>query len=146
MALFVLGVSNAMGHYDRCPAGRGGEPHAHAQSVQSSVVFSWIAGDAGLLRSLECRRSITEPDYRRLDGHSLYRHQSEGQRLLLFQRSKVGDPDVSFSAFMFLWVTMIMIGTFFRGPGWNLFWPWQRWDPAQSRRSDQRRFAVSFWL
>jgi hypothetical protein len=24
---------------------------------------------------------------------------------------------------------MIIIGTFFRGPGWNLFWPWQRWDP-----------------
>ena len=21
------------------------------------------------------------------------------------------------------------IGTFFRGPGWNLFWPWQKWDP-----------------
>ena len=24
---------------------------------------------------------------------------------------------------------MIIIGTFFRGPGWNLFWPWQFWDP-----------------
>ena len=31
--------------------------------------------------------------------------------------------------FHVLWVTMIIIGTFFRGPGWNLFWPWQRWDP-----------------
>jgi hypothetical protein len=31
--------------------------------------------------------------------------------------------------FHILWVTMIMIGTFFRGPGWNLFWPWQKWDP-----------------
>jgi len=31
--------------------------------------------------------------------------------------------------FHILWVTMIIIGTFFRGPGWNLFWPWQRWDP-----------------
>ncbi len=34
-----------------------------------------------------------------------------------------------FLGFHVLWVTMIMIGTFFRGPGWNLFWPWQRWDP-----------------
>jgi len=30
--------------------------------------------------------------------------------------------------FHVLWVTMIIIGTFFRGPGWNLFWPWQHWD------------------
>ena len=34
-----------------------------------------------------------------------------------------------FFGFHVLWVSMIMIGTFFRGPGWNLFWPWQRWDP-----------------
>jgi len=30
--------------------------------------------------------------------------------------------------FHVLWVVMIIIGTFFRGPGWNLFWPWQFWD------------------
>ncbi len=34
-----------------------------------------------------------------------------------------------FLGFQVLWVSMIIIGTFFRGPGWNLFWPWQRWDP-----------------
>jgi hypothetical protein len=34
-----------------------------------------------------------------------------------------------FFGFHLLWVSMIIIGTFFRGPGWNLFWPWQRWDP-----------------
>ena len=34
-----------------------------------------------------------------------------------------------FFGFHVLWVSMIIIGTFFRGPGWNLFWPWERWDP-----------------
>jgi hypothetical protein len=34
-----------------------------------------------------------------------------------------------FFGFHVLWITMIIIGTFFRGPGWNLFWPWQKWDP-----------------
>ncbi|MFB3123490.1 MAG: cytochrome C [Candidatus Binatia bacterium] len=34
-----------------------------------------------------------------------------------------------FLGFHILWVSMIIIGTFFRGPGWNLFWPWDRWDP-----------------
>ena len=30
--------------------------------------------------------------------------------------------------FMFLWVFLIIIGVFFRGPGWNIFMPWERWD------------------
>jgi len=30
--------------------------------------------------------------------------------------------------FIVLWISLIMLGTFFRGPGWNLFWPWQEWD------------------
>src|SRR5712675_2147271 len=31
--------------------------------------------------------------------------------------------------FLVLWVGMISIGVFFRGPGWNLFMPWDFWDP-----------------
>jgi Cytochrome b(C-terminal)/b6/petD len=34
-----------------------------------------------------------------------------------------------FLGFHVLWIVTIIIGTFFRGPGWNLFWPWQHWDP-----------------
>jgi hypothetical protein len=30
--------------------------------------------------------------------------------------------------FHVLWVSLIIIGTFLRGPGWNWFWPWQQWD------------------
>jgi len=30
--------------------------------------------------------------------------------------------------FLVLWVALIILGTFFRGPGWNLFMPWQEWD------------------
>ncbi|HJN02219.1 MAG: cytochrome C [Nitrospinota bacterium] len=31
--------------------------------------------------------------------------------------------------FLVLWIALIILGVFFRGPGWNLFWPWQYWDP-----------------
>ena len=34
-----------------------------------------------------------------------------------------------FFGFHVLWVVLIIIGTFLRGPGWNWFWPWQEWDP-----------------
>ena len=30
--------------------------------------------------------------------------------------------------FVILWVSMILIGTFIRGPGWQWFWPGQTWD------------------
>ena len=30
--------------------------------------------------------------------------------------------------FLGLWIIPIIIGVFFRGPGWNLFWPWEEWD------------------
>lgn len=33
-----------------------------------------------------------------------------------------------FLGFHILWVSLIIIGTFLRGPGWNWFWPWQTWD------------------
>src|SRR6476646_167743 len=30
--------------------------------------------------------------------------------------------------FIVLWIAMIIIGTFIRGPGWQWFWPGQNWD------------------
>jgi hypothetical protein len=30
--------------------------------------------------------------------------------------------------FLIMWVSLIVLGTFFRGPGWNLFLPWEEWD------------------
>lgn len=37
--------------------------------------------------------------------------------------------NIFFFGFFVLWVFLIVIGVFFRGPGWNLFWPWDYWDP-----------------
>jgi hypothetical protein len=30
--------------------------------------------------------------------------------------------------FHILWILLIIIGVFMRGPGWLWFWPWQEWD------------------
>jgi len=30
--------------------------------------------------------------------------------------------------FVVLWVALIVLGTFMRGPGWYYFWPWEYWD------------------
>jgi hypothetical protein len=31
--------------------------------------------------------------------------------------------------FLILWIALIVQGVFMRGPGWNFFWPWEKWDP-----------------
>ncbi|MEK6608321.1 MAG: cytochrome C [Myxococcota bacterium] len=31
--------------------------------------------------------------------------------------------------FLMLWIALIALGTFLRGPGWYFFGPWQYWDP-----------------
>jgi len=36
---------------------------------------------------------------------------------------------VFFFGFFGLWVIPIVLGVFFRGPGWNIYMPWEYWDP-----------------
>lgn len=31
--------------------------------------------------------------------------------------------------FHILWILLIIVGVFMRGPGWLWFWPWQEWNP-----------------
>ncbi len=31
--------------------------------------------------------------------------------------------------FFVLWIALVFVGTFLRGPGWNFFAPWDVWDP-----------------
>src|ERR1700740_65199 len=53
--------------------------------------------------------------------------------------------------FVGLWVLMIVIGTFIRGPGWMWFWPGQTWDAqrvefAVNRNLDQIFGINGAWL
>ena len=53
--------------------------------------------------------------------------------------------------FVGLWVVMIVIGTFIRGPGWMWFWPGQTWDAervdyAVNRNLDEVFGINGSWL
>lgn len=52
---------------------------------------------------------------------------------------------VALSVFLFglvgLWLPLIVIGTFFRGPGWGWFWPWERWDAEAVADHPSRNLA-----
>ncbi|HTP80818.1 MAG TPA: cytochrome C [Bacteroidota bacterium] len=52
----------------------------------------------------------------------------KGNGYYTFKERKFAISVFSFG-FLILWVFLIFIGTFLRGPGWNFFWLWEKWDP-----------------
>ncbi len=48
--------------------------------------------------------------------------------------------------FIGLWVLMIFIGTFIRGPGWMWFWPTQTWDHSRLEYAVNRNLDQIFGL
>lgn len=52
----------------------------------------------------------------------------KGNGYYTFKERKFAILTFSFG-FIILWVALIVLGTFMRGPGWNFFWPWEKWDP-----------------
>lgn len=58
---------------------------------------------------------------------------------------------ITFSfGFIMLWVLLIVFGTFFRGPGWNFFWLWEKWDPhkvvALTNVNLSEKFGIQSYL
>lgn len=47
---------------------------------------------------------------------------------------------------MGLWILLIVVGTFFRGPGWGWFWPGEPWDPHRSVDAPSRSWADLFGI
>lgn len=47
--------------------------------------------------------------------------------------------------FLVLWVVLIVLGTFLRGPNWNFFGPFEPWDPHKSDPLNNINLATMFW-
>ncbi len=48
--------------------------------------------------------------------------------------------------FLILWVTLIFLGTFLRGPGWNFFGPYEEWDPHKVVVLNNINLSEYFWV
>ncbi|MEX2175974.1 MAG: hypothetical protein WD872_16550 [Pirellulaceae bacterium] len=48
--------------------------------------------------------------------------------------------------FLVLWVTLIVMGTFLRGPNWNFFGPYEIWDAHKVEALNNRDLADYFWI
>ncbi len=47
--------------------------------------------------------------------------------------------------FLELWITLIILGTFFRGPNWNIFGPFEYWDPHKVLALNNKDLSQMFW-
>lgn len=48
--------------------------------------------------------------------------------------------------FIVLWVILIVLGTFMRGPNWNFFGPFEPWDPHKNVPLNNINLSDLFWL
>lgn len=48
--------------------------------------------------------------------------------------------------FVILWVTLIVLGTFLRGPNWNFFGPFEPWDVHKNVPLNNINLSEIFWL
>jgi hypothetical protein len=48
--------------------------------------------------------------------------------------------------FLVLWVVLIVLGTFLRGPNWNFFGPFETWDPHKVVPLNNVNLSELFWL
>jgi len=48
--------------------------------------------------------------------------------------------------FLEMWVTLIILGTFFRGPNWNIFGPFEYWDPHKVLALNNIDLSQYFWV
>jgi hypothetical protein len=48
--------------------------------------------------------------------------------------------------FLVLWVVLIVLGTFLRGPNWNFFGPFEAWDPHKVVPLNNVNLSQMFWL
>jgi hypothetical protein len=48
--------------------------------------------------------------------------------------------------FIILWVVLIMLGTFLRGPNWNFFGPYEFWDPNKLVPLNNVSVSEIFWV
>src|SRR5258706_6452754 len=88
-------LDGVVDHFE-CAIGRTGEPKLNDESRESALVFSRATGNAGVLRSLDCRRGHADAHHFWTDGDSVYRHQPCGMRLLHLETAQVCHRNISF--------------------------------------------------
>jgi Cytochrome b(C-terminal)/b6/petD len=70
---------------------------------------------------------------------------TKGNGYFTFEQRKFAMSTWMFG-FLVLWVTLIVLGTFLRGPNWNFFGPFEAWDAHKNVPLNNRNLSEMFWM
>ena len=60
--------------------------------------------------------------------------------------AEVSIIQIFLAGFLLLWVSLIIMGTFLRGPNWSFFGPFEYWDPHKLEPMVNVDLSVLFWV
>jgi hypothetical protein len=104
--------------------------------LQEMLVYydPWMAGV--VLPSLVVAGLMAIPylDYNK-QGNGYYTIKQRSFAYLIFQ-----------FGFLELWITLIVLGTFLRGPNWNIFGPFEEWNPHKVLALNNIDLSQIFWI
>ena len=112
----------------KAPLGRAVESVQDAESVEGPVVLPRPAGNARLFRSLDAGVVLPSLVIFGLMAIPFFDFNKHGNGYYTIEQRKFSYLVFQFG-FLELWVTLIILGTFLRGPNWNFFAPFEHWDP-----------------
>jgi hypothetical protein len=69
----------------------------------------------------------------------------KGNGYFTFKERKV-EITLFLFGFLILWVTLVMLGTFLRGPNWNFFGPYEYWDVHKLLALNNVNFSEYVWV
>src|SRR5262245_42631263 len=69
----------------------------------------------------------------------------KGNGYFTFKERKV-EITLFLFGFLILWVTLVMLGTFLRGPNWNFFGPYEYWDLHKLLALNNVNVSEYFWV
>jgi hypothetical protein len=107
--------------------------------------FLGSSGNAGLLRPVVGRGGSSQHHSGRFDGGAVYRlQQAWGNGYYTFKQRSFAVTTFLFG-FLPLWVALIVLGTFLRGPNWNFFGIYEYWDVHKVEAANNVNLSEFFW-
>lgn len=104
--------------------------------LQEMLVYfdPWMAGVVLPVLVIVGLMAIPFLDYNKL-GNGYYTINQRKFAYIIFQLG-----------FLVLWVTLIILGTFLRGPNWNFFGPYEYWDAHKVEALNNVDLSQFFWV
>ena len=127
------------------PTGGGSQYGDDSQPVQGTVVLPRTAGDAALLRSLDGGSGVAESDHFRTVAIPYLDFNKEGNGYYTINQRRFAYLTFQFG-FLVLWILLMLIGTFFRGPNWSFFGFFETWDVHKVEALNNVQLSERFWI